>query len=226
MCSTLVERGETILFRTYTPPSDGKPLSDRVKEVDLTDVSIGDAARATSAAPLYLPEMVIKKLRFWDGGLLNNNPIDQVWDARYDLAKSTSDTPIVSCVLSIGTSWSSKKAGPGFVNTVSSVASFATNTEAKHRDFERNIIRMNKRVGPTEETEYYRFNTPTDEIEFELDDWQQMEKLKRLTNGYLKQAKTIDRIDKCARCLLGRPANLNAPPPSPVEVTTNGVGGK
>ena len=223
MCSTLVERGETILFRSYTPPDDGNPLSQRVKAADFNDVSIEDAARATSAAPTYLPEMKIKDLRFWDGGLLNNNPIDQIWDARFDLAQSEKETPVVSCVVSIGTSWSSKKIGSGFFNTISQVASFATNTEAKHRDFERKIIRMNARLNSDEKTEYYRFNAPTDAQEFNLDDWQQMECLKVLTQKYLDKPATIEKIEKCARCLVGRRPAKSNPSRRPQEVTANGA---
>uniref|UniRef100_A0A093VLB7 PNPLA domain-containing protein n=1 Tax=Talaromyces marneffei PM1 TaxID=1077442 RepID=A0A093VLB7_TALMA len=48
--------------------------------------SIIDAALATSAAPLYLPPVKVNGIDFWDDGLLNNNPIDQVWSARHDLA--------------------------------------------------------------------------------------------------------------------------------------------
>lgn len=199
MCSTLVDRGETILFRSYKPPSDGEPLRSGA---NFSDVSINDASRATSAAPTYLPEMIIKGFRFWDGGLLNNNPVDQVWDARFDLAKAPNQTPIVSCVVSIGTSWSTKKRGSGFFNTISQTVSFATNTEAKQRDFAHNINRMNLRAKPDEQTEYYRFNAPTGDKDFNLDDWQQMENLKALTRKYLDDADTKAKIDKCARRLL------------------------
>lgn len=38
-----------------------------------------------------------------DGGLLNNNPIDQVWDARFDLVEPQQPAPDVSVVVSLGT---------------------------------------------------------------------------------------------------------------------------
>jgi hypothetical protein len=78
------------------------------------DLNIKDACRATSAAPTYFPQLEVPvsksgkdKVVFWDGGLLNNNPIDQVWRARLDLVSETTKAPQVGCVLSIGTSWCS-----------------------------------------------------------------------------------------------------------------------
>ena len=64
MCSTLVDRGETILFCSYKPPSDGEALRSGA---DFRDVTIKDTARATSAAPTYLPEMII--IRDFDSGM-------------------------------------------------------------------------------------------------------------------------------------------------------------
>lgn len=206
LCSTLVNKGETILFRSYTPPPDGTPVSGIVRDDNFfKDITIVDAARATSAAPTYLPEMDIKGQRFWDGGLLNNNPIDQVWDARYDLATSDTETPIVSCVLSIGTSWTnvtpvSSNFLKRFLNTVSQTISFLTNTEAKHRDFERNIRRINERLPPDQRTAYFRFNVHTDES-MGLDDWQKMDKLREYTRKYLQDQDVQEKIDECAKIL-------------------------
>jgi predicted acylesterase/phospholipase RssA len=202
MCATLVDRGETVLFRSYpTCDEDCKPQEVERKGL-LARATIKQAARATSAAPTYLPEMCIEGLRFWDGGLLNNNPVDQVWDTRFDLAEKADETPVVSCVVSIGTSWCTKKRGSGFFNTISQAVSFATNTEAKHRDFDYNIRRMNLRLEPAEQTMYFRFNAPTGESEFNLDDWQQIGKLKKHTSKYLKLPGTVDKIDQCAHRLL------------------------
>ncbi|KAK5446542.1 hypothetical protein LTS15_009881 [Exophiala xenobiotica] len=213
MCSTLADKGETILFRSYDPPRDAEPVTSGVNVGDFADVTILEAARATSAAPTYLPEMIIKGHRFWDGGLLNNNPIDQVWDARYDLARTTTQTPVVSCVVSIGTGWSESKPSSSvffkrFLNTISQAVSFATNTEAKHRDFERNIRRMNERLPPSEQTKYFRFNAPTGTEIFNLDDWQRMYRLKELTLKYLEQSDTRAKINDCAQALARKRAAI------------------
>jgi len=237
MCSTLTNKGESMLFRNYAlhdNASDALPVSTKAKQADFSDITIVDAARATSAAPVYLPEVSLMRtisdsrgkqvptvFKFCDGGLLNNNPIDQVWDNRYDLdnSKAQDQTPVTTCVVSIGCGWCDPKPPPSgmfgrtkrLFSTMLSAVSFATNTEAKHRDFERNIKRINQRlpgkVGDpvNEQTAYFRFNVPTGKDEFHLDDYRQMPKPEELTHTYLRQIETRRRIDACARSLLRQP---------------------
>ncbi|OAG11103.1 FabD/lysophospholipase-like protein [Paraphaeosphaeria sporulosa] len=218
LCSTLVERGETILFRSYDLPNDAGPVTNDIKDVDFSNVTIHEAARATSAAPTYLPEVIIErpdavsgkpvKFMFWDGGLLNNNPVDQVWDARFDLADGLNSNPCISLVVSIGTSWSESEPLSSwfltrFMNTISQTMSFVTNTEAKHKDFKRNIGRMNRRVPEEQRTYYFRFNTPTGKEKFELDNWKQMDRLKALTMNYLNNDEKAQKdLEDCARILV------------------------
>jgi predicted acylesterase/phospholipase RssA len=211
MCATLADKGECILFRSYKAPEDAKPISSKALAATKThkgdlinQIDIATASRATSAAPTYLPEVVWKDMTFWDGGMLNNNPIDQLWAARYDLVGSTDPPPAVSCVLSLGTSWSSKKPNSWvrLVNTLNEASSFLTNTEAKHRDFERHIQRLKYRQEPDSKTEYFRFNTPTGDEEFSLDDYTKMEALKKLTLVYLEDELVKPKISTCADILI------------------------
>lgn len=168
----------------------------------MRDISISYAAGATSVAPTYLPEVEWEGLRFWDGGFLNNNPIHQLWAARFDTTDSeTATAPVVGCVLSLGTSWS-KKAPPTifrFINTVSDTIPFLTNTEAKHRDFERELNRLRQREPENKDTSYFRFNTPTDDKACNLDDYQGMNDLERITTEWLKTQQGD--ILKCANLL-------------------------
>lgn len=216
MCSTLADKGETMLFRSYQPPSDAAPVSTAARSADFSDISILEACRATSAAPTYFPPMNISRMAstpttlarmttftFWDGGVLNNNPIDQVWDARFDLATSPNETPAISCVVSIGTSFANTKRSYGgqlqnLIYTVTQLMSFVTNTEAKHKDFARNIDRMNLRLPADQQTKYFRFNVPTGDEEFPMDDWQKMPKLKQKTQEYLDTPEIRQKIDECA----------------------------
>lgn len=149
MCATLADEGESVLFRSYVPRRDAEPISAGAKGASrdrkLENVSISVAARATSAAPTYLPEVIWEGLKFWDGGLLNNNPIHQLWAARYDLAAEHAPAPPISCILSLGTRWSKERPASvfRFFNTISQTSSFITNTEAKHRDFQRELNCIN-----------------------------------------------------------------------------------
>jgi hypothetical protein len=112
-------------------PTSAAPVSAEGQAIQdvggIADIPIKVAVRATSAAPTYFPpvEMVKGRLggvEFWDGGLLNNNPIDQLWRARVDLVQDTEPLPKVACVLSLGTSWSDKV--PGLLDSWPKVKGF------------------------------------------------------------------------------------------------------
>ncbi|KAJ3455469.1 hypothetical protein MRS44_016951 [Fusarium solani] len=206
MCATSInrDRERAELFRSYDPLSD---VEDK-----FAHITVRDAALATSAAPTYLPKVEVMKEEFWDGGLLNNNPINQVWDARYELVRITQgepvpDPPKVSCVVSIGTGRDKtpvQQPGWGYLNAVSTVVSYATNTEAKHQDFDRKIKMLNSRSGG-EGICYFRFNVEL-EKEIYLDDWQSMLTLKALTEKQLETEKLDDLIQECADCLAPKSA--------------------
>ena len=96
-------------------PKYAQPVSQEGKELNeaggIEQITIKVATRATSAAPTYFPPVTMNGAKsgvsqFWDGGLLNNNPIDQLWRARLDLVGPEDPPPKVACVLSLGTSWS------------------------------------------------------------------------------------------------------------------------
>ena len=81
MCATVADKGETVLFRSYRLPGDSRPQSETAQNIDHDNITIKEACRATSAAPTYLPPLKVPgrdrtMITFWDGGLLNNNPVD------------------------------------------------------------------------------------------------------------------------------------------------------
>jgi hypothetical protein len=121
MCATLRGRGETVLLRSYDIPKNAAPFTDEGQAImetgGIEEISIKTAVRATSAAPFYFPPVeMVKGVEFWDGGLLNNNPVDQIWRARMDLVEGDAPLPKVNCVLSLGTSWCDKSAVPGLLD--------------------------------------------------------------------------------------------------------------
>jgi predicted acylesterase/phospholipase RssA len=196
-------------LRSYAIPEDAVPVTTDAKNMvqagDLQEITIDVASRATSAAPTYLPQVDWKGLSFWDGGLLNNNPINQLWDNRYDLVKQHELAPTVSVVVSLGTSWSTPKK-PGLlrlVNLISKASSFMTNVEAKHRDFKRYLNRVKGRVDQNANTMYYRFNTPTEKLEISLHEYLKIKDLKDCTTKYLALKTTQDDILACAKLLVG-----------------------
>jgi predicted acylesterase/phospholipase RssA len=219
MCATLAEKGEAILFRSYDFPKKAAPVSGGAKDdyfEEIDNIDISTAGRATAAAPTYLPAVVFpedddnddrettkegkEKLVFWDGGLLNNNPIDQLWNSRYDLVGPQDPPPGVSIIVSLGCSWNSVK--PGYaatlMNTITQVSSFMTNTEAKNRDFKRYIQVIQNRNDQNALTQYERLNTPTGQKSIDLADFNKMAELKALTALYLQDSKTKEQIARIA----------------------------
>ncbi|KAF9273494.1 hypothetical protein BGZ74_004751, partial [Mortierella antarctica] len=88
-------KGKAPLYHPLKIITDFTPsLVDKVLLQGRDEISIGLTVKATSAAPTYFPEVVWKPksvekslwekkgaengLVFWDGGLLNNNPINQL----------------------------------------------------------------------------------------------------------------------------------------------------
>lgn len=87
VCTTKYSNGEAELLRSYVS----------IKE-DNIKCTIVQAARATSAAPMFFNPIKIDDIIFSDGGLRNNNPIKVV---RTELRKEFPDRP-GGCIVSIG----------------------------------------------------------------------------------------------------------------------------
>lgn len=191
-----------MLFRSYKPPKDAGPSV-------FEDVSISDAACATAAAPTFLPSVNINGVDFWDGALLNNNPINQVWEARYDLAPplpvgedEVAEEPVVSCIVSIGTGYHAEREElpTAIHDTVKAAISYSMNTKAKDQDFRRSIARLSCRRVKEQRPEYFRFDARVSES-VNIDDYKRMDLLKHDTERWLETQEVIQKIKKCAEKL-------------------------
>ncbi|KAF2993897.1 hypothetical protein E8E13_002656 [Curvularia kusanoi] len=223
-CTTAQTKCETVLLRSYDPVQVDKEhytpsATFKIMKANNHLVSISTAARATSAAPTFFPEVNFpiakpfsklsasekkSNLVFWDGGLLNNNPIDQLWYARYELVEHLSPSPPVSCVISLGTGFvnaeSPASAWFHLTGVVSSVMDFSTNTNAKAKDFTRHMNRLNCRA-EHKKSQYVRLN-PRLTANIGLADYTRMEELRELTLKYIKEEGSQEWIDKavCGIC--------------------------
>ncbi|KAM0543963.1 hypothetical protein ACHAPJ_012058 [Fusarium lateritium] len=192
---------ESVLMRSY---EDKTVLTNSKANTTMAEhghkVTISIAARATSAAPTFFPEVKFPgnnpdPLVFWDGGLLNNNPIDQVWYARYELVDPKGPPPAISCVISLGTGYLSPGKGQSYfiklVGVASKVMAFATNTNAKGKDFSRHMSHLQERDEHTN-TKYIRFN-PYLKEEIGLHEYWRMNELKQIAmNDMAKQQDFIE----------------------------------
>ena len=207
MCGTRIDRRESVLFRSYTAPKDAGSS-------EFENIDIGSAACATSAAPTLLPSVSVLDVDFWDGGMLNNNPINQVWGARYDLGtpprsveQTTDDIaeePVVSSVVSIGTGRNIGRVvlPEGLVNTIFASLAFVTNTNAKHEDFRRDLERQNLRKPKGMLTKYFRFDAVKGES-FNIDDWQRIKDIKEETENWLRTDEAQNLFEECVEALSG-----------------------
>jgi hypothetical protein len=237
-CTTAQNKCETVLFRSYaTDFGDNEHYTQSATNDIMRDhhpeVTISLAARATSAAPTFFPEVRFpaldsltsrdpspnpawkktiaatkKQLVFWDGGLLNNNPIDQLWYARYELTQPHEPAPPISCVISLGTGFVGA-ASPSdslvhIAGVVGNVMDFSTNTNAKAKDFTRHMNRLRQR-SEHKGSRYVRLQPNLGKDKIGLADYTRMEDLKRLTRGYLEKAESQKWIERavCAICCEG-----------------------
>ncbi|KAL7814524.1 acyl transferase/acyl hydrolase/lysophospholipase [Trichoderma aethiopicum] len=210
VCTTAQNRAETVLLRTYK--NDTIHVKSKVNDAmrEHSDkVTISLATRATSAAPTFFPEVKFPEdapqLTFWDGGLLNNNPIDQLWYARYELVEPQEPAPPVSCVVSLGTGYTRPDASPSeswfqLVGVAASVMGFATNTNAKGKDFSRHMTALNNRPEHAK-TRYVRLNPHMGKSEIGLADYTKMEELKTLAREYVRDEGNQLWIDKAVAAI-------------------------
>lgn len=199
---------ETALLRSYEknvvyPPGS---LNDILKK-DRDNITIKLAVMATSAAPTYFPEVRYNDLIFWDGGLLNNNPIDQLWYERYDLVGPTESHPPVSCVISLGTGHKRPGTSPSLmfklIGVASSVMAFATTTNAKDKKFESHMLDLKNREG-YENAKYIRFDTPL-EHDIGLNDFRQIDELVDKTYRFLQTQEQQKALDAAAEAICPPP---------------------
>ncbi|KAG0010101.1 hypothetical protein BGZ80_001789 [Entomortierella chlamydospora] len=196
---------ETVLLRSYSivDNSPSSIVNDCMRK-GKDQISINLAVKATSAAPTYFPEVVWKphgsdnSLVFWDGGLLNNNPIDQLWYARHDVVEHDEPEPPISCVISLGTGYS-RPGDPSsswfrLTGVLSSVMALATNTNAKAKDFSRHMSDLKKRPA-YKNTIYYRLNPHLKGNQIDLADYTKMDLLIELTNRYLQEKESAKYLE-------------------------------
>ncbi|KAM6511643.1 hypothetical protein FALCPG4_016645 [Fusarium falciforme] len=209
-CTTAQNRAETVLLRTYKDNNiycSSKTNDTMALHQDKVTISL--ATRATSAAPTYFPEVTFpegtpkskdnERLVFWDGGLLNNNPIDQLWYSRYELTQPHEPPPAISCVISLGTGYT-KPDSPSeswfqLVGVAAEVMEFSTNTNAKAKDFTRHMTTLNLR-GEHKNTKYVRLNPSLGKSEIGLADYTKMKELKAMAQKYLTDKRNQEWINK------------------------------
>lgn len=155
-----------------------------------------EAARATSAAPLYFNQMKLStsSLTFSDGGMLRNNPIDTV----YHEARQIWPTRDIGIVISIGTGVVETSGLKNKFRSMLDVTIKAlVDAQDQAQDFERstdgrNLIGRNR---------YFRFNVEQGLQKIRMDDASDktLEELRGHTERYLRSDGMKTFAERCVQ---------------------------
>ncbi|KAI8190734.1 hypothetical protein KHU50_008767 [Colletotrichum sp. SAR 10_65] len=223
-------RRPPVLLRSYVNP-------DEMNE--LPNITIWEAARATSAAPSYFKDITVGGYTFVDGGLQANNPLGWVWNEVLAVFGPARDT---TCFLSIGTgvpvasilprielNWANVK-NPAAI--VEGFASLATNTEVINTLF-RSLI--NNFAPRSQVLKYWRFNVGDGlpeyiidkkvweasnkdgrgDVDIQMDDSAKVLEIETQAKKYLESDRAKDMLHECAEALLQAEKPIEAALPTP-----------
>ena len=162
-----------------------------------TGCTIWQAARATTAAPLYFPPIQFghPPRNYVDGGIThNNNPVRALWDEAKNVWGPTRK---IGCIFSIGTGvpalHSTGKSGKSIIK---SLAHIATDTQNTAKTFAWDMDHL----PPAEAIAYFRFNVEQGLQNVKLEEWESFDALTGATDEYLNTRRS--EIDKCADVIL------------------------
>jgi predicted acylesterase/phospholipase RssA len=160
-----------------------------------TGCTVWQAARATSAAPLFFKPIIFGSppKEYVDGALHYNNPVSVLLEE----SKSIWDDRPIGSIVSIGTG----KLPIGGVgkrghDILVALAKMATETETTARDFKVWISQMPLSDRP----KYFRFNVEGGLENIALEEWTQFTKLTEATDSYLSDQR--QEMNDCADALL------------------------
>jgi predicted acylesterase/phospholipase RssA len=182
--STAQESAAPALLRNYYASWDMAP-----------EATICQAARATSAAPTFLPPVEINGIRYVDGALTYNNPIVKAREEANHLWRGQS----MGCIVSIGTGLTSLRyIGPSPSSLVQFAVKKMTSSDETARAFETEIHQSN---GGYEQKIYYRFNVIRGLEGTDIDEVAKAPKIRAVTMSYLNE--NWAKRDACVAALRG-----------------------
>jgi patatin-like phospholipase/acyl hydrolase len=185
LCSKSKKQNQLFRFRNYHVPGDTIP-----------NCPLWQACRATSAAPTIFPPMEIgpAHVRWTDGGMGANNPIEELMDEARNLWKNKRD---VGCVVSLGTGVPARAdMGAKLKELVDVLVKMATDTQEIHEKF---LNKMISSYGLHQEF-YFRFNVEHGLESISLEEWKHIESIDVATGSYI--SKHGEAIKACAQALL------------------------
>ncbi|KAF5984859.1 calcium-independent phospholipase [Fusarium bulbicola] len=157
---------------------------------------IWEAARATSAAPMYFPHIEAGGVSYFDGGLESNNPVIEVIEE----AKQEFPDDKISTVISVGTgAYQASDASAGLAGFMNYMINMATSTEKHHRS-----VLEDPRFADIRKEGYFRLNGTLELGAIDLAAVERMEEIERLAESYLSSNEGQQQIGMCAERLVER----------------------
>jgi predicted acylesterase/phospholipase RssA len=186
----------TIMHSFLCATADPQDVCERLRTYEFqpeesraTDCAMWEAARATSAAPVYFPPMEINGQEDFDGGLKRNNPILEVIREAHLLY---GDNAQFRVVVSIGTGKTDPSSmGRGILGFVKRVIWATTDTEKDHHE----CLSIYPRLP------YYRLNDGEDLANIDLSDYSKIGQVEKRAKEYIRSEEGSKLIKQCARKL-------------------------
>ena len=190
VCATQYETKGIKIFRSY--------LTDEYERYSPT---ICEVARATSAATTFFEDVIIGpyRSRYTEGGLVSNNPINQVWSEAQDIwcREEGNLQEKAKCIVSIGTGNPGvKPLSDTYLKLSSSSMDLVTQTEKTAGEFER--IHRDLLISPQR---YFRFNVERGLEDIGLAEYEKYSTLDSVTNLYMNSQEMKMVVRSCAQNL-------------------------
>lgn len=188
VCATRAPTVVPVLLRSY--------LTWQVTEENY-DCFIWEAAKATSAAPLFFEPTQLQDSRatFVDGALHFNNPISEVINEAIAIWPGAE----LKSIVSIGTGWTDPKpletSQLKIHHVVKTCIDLAMNS---HKEAQR-FVRDDRGKALSEAGVYFRFDVDRRIDTVELHQWQKLDDVDAYTDAYLTRSGS--EVEKCARSL-------------------------
>lgn len=188
VCSTHLNVAKPTQLRNYS--SEWEPP---------VNCSIWQAARATSAAPLFFDPISfgVPPKTYGDGGLHYNNPIRILLDESKRIWNCETQRR-AGIIISIGTGKPKfRRFGKGLYEIVKSLEAIVTNTQETEEMFANEIADL----ASAERPHYFRLNVDQGLEDIGLEEWQEFQTLTEATDAYLKTHRRD--VDSCVEAFLG-----------------------
>lgn len=192
VAATRAQTVQPVLLRSYT--------TWLASDENYESCCIWEAARATSAAPLFFEPTRLSGgatggATFVDGALHLNNPITEVVREAESLWPGTK----LKSIVSIGTGWIDPKgldiSQLRCHNIIKTCIDLALNSHNEAQKF----VRSNTGKELADAGIYYRFDVDRGIDTVELDQWQKLDDVDAFTQAYL--ARNGSELERCARSL-------------------------